>query len=524
MGGQHLRRARGAASSAAACGAIGVRDAGRPRATASRVRLGHARRSRAASSRARAATASHRSEELDVAVGAAQRRDHDVDHEEARVAQARRAPRGAPRGGPSGSRTMPPLPTRRASRLELRLHQQHEVAVGSWCSAASAGATVSSEMKDRSATASVDRAAEVARARASRTLVRSRTVTRGSVRSDHASCPRPTSTASTLRRARLQQAVGEPAGGRPGVEGPTPAHVDGEPRRARRPASRRRGTRSGAGRRSSWIGSSAPTSRAGAWARAPADEHPPGHDRLHRLTAAPEQPPAHELGIESPAHWSPVQDTGEDRSRRLARGHPGTPRWQAADAVASVRRGSAGARTAVAADRGSPRRPAARPRRSRPRGRARTAIRARRPARRRSTAGRPPSPRGAEALADDADGRRLRLARRPRARARPRSRPRRRARRRRGSARRGPDRWRPGWWRRSARPSRTAARRAVEAVEVEVAVEAHDHRLGRRLGVDGDQPASASASTHPRARAREHAGAGARATSRRGATRPPSRW
>ena len=47
------------------------------------------------------------------------------------------------------------------ARLELRLHQQHEVGVGVACSATSAGATVTSEMKERSATVSVDRAAEV---------------------------------------------------------------------------------------------------------------------------------------------------------------------------------------------------------------------------------------------------------------------------------------------------------------------------------------------------------------------------
>ena len=35
---------------------------------------------------------------------------------------------------------------------------------------------------------------------------------------------------------------------------------------------------------------------------APTDADASGDDRLDRLTAAPEQPPAHELGIESPAH------------------------------------------------------------------------------------------------------------------------------------------------------------------------------------------------------------------------------
>ena len=45
----------------------------------------------------------------------------------------------------------------------------------------------------------------------------------------------------------------------------------------------------------------------GAGAGLPADAHPPGGDRLDRLAAAPEQPAAHELGVESPALRSPAQ-------------------------------------------------------------------------------------------------------------------------------------------------------------------------------------------------------------------------
>ena len=113
---------------------------------------------------------------------------------------------------------------------------------------ASAGATVSSEMNERSATV---RSTGPPRASGSRwrTLVRSRTVTRGSSRSDHASWPRPTSTASTCTAPGLEQAVGEPAGGGAGVEGAA------APRRRREAVERAgellaaRGTRSGADRR-----------------------------------------------------------------------------------------------------------------------------------------------------------------------------------------------------------------------------------------------------------------------------------
>ena len=49
---------------------------------------------------------------------------------EARRRRARRRPRAAPRACTAGSRTMPPLPDAGPARLELRLHEQHELGVG----------------------------------------------------------------------------------------------------------------------------------------------------------------------------------------------------------------------------------------------------------------------------------------------------------------------------------------------------------------------------------------------------------
>ena len=104
-----------------------------------------------------------------------------------------------------------------------------------------------------------------------------------------------------VHRAGLEQAVGEAAGGGTGVEDAQAAGVDREPvegggellASARHEAGRVAGDldrlvgRDQAGRRGR---------------RAAGDQHPPGGDGLDRLAAAPEQAPAHQLGVESPAH------------------------------------------------------------------------------------------------------------------------------------------------------------------------------------------------------------------------------
>ena len=128
---------------------------------------------------------------------------HHVDHD---AAPASARPSATSRehldGARPGRARSPPLPDPGPARLELRLHQQHEIAVGRRAARQSAGATVRSEMNERSATADVDRRRRACSASRWRTLVRSSTTTRGSSRSDHASCPRPDVDRVTWRRAR----------------------------------------------------------------------------------------------------------------------------------------------------------------------------------------------------------------------------------------------------------------------------------------------------------------------------------
>ena len=110
--------------------------------------------------------------------------------------------------------------------------------------------------------------------------MRSSTVTRGSLRSDHASWPRPTSTATTCAAPPLQQAVGEAAGRRAGVERAPAVDVDAE-RVERAPrASGRRATRtsSGAGGDRDRLGAVDLAGRA--VGRRAADRDAPGRDRI----------------------------------------------------------------------------------------------------------------------------------------------------------------------------------------------------------------------------------------------------
>ena len=131
-----------------------------------------------------------------------------------------------PRPAPTSSSTArvhlgvaddPALADPRPARLELRLHQQHEVGVGASCSATSAGATVRTEMNERSATTTSTGPPSVAGVEGADVgLLVHRDP--GSWRRRPWSWPRPTSTATTVRGAVLEQAVGEAAGRRPGVE------------------------------------------------------------------------------------------------------------------------------------------------------------------------------------------------------------------------------------------------------------------------------------------------------------------
>ena len=110
-----------------------------------------------------------------------------------------------------------PGPPRTAASPAARSRRRRSV------SASRFGATVRSEMNERSATHEVGGRIDRTAVSSSRTLVRSMTVTRASLRSDQASCPRPTSIATTCAAPRWsRQSV------KPPVDAPTST--------ARRPA------------------------------------------------------------------------------------------------------------------------------------------------------------------------------------------------------------------------------------------------------------------------------------------------
>ena len=208
-------------------------------------------------------------EELAVAVGAPQRRRHD------RNGLDSRRHRGRARPEPRTSRctvgvTHDPAPTdprpdplRTGASPGARTRRRRPV------SRASAGATSTSEMNERSA---VGQRRPVRRSRPARGAAGS--YARGPAPEDPRARPGELPPADVdgddLARAPLEQAVGEPAGGCTRVEAAPAGHVDPGTGRARRPASRRPGRRTaGPDRRP--IGSAAPTIRAAVVAGAPAD-------------------------------------------------------------------------------------------------------------------------------------------------------------------------------------------------------------------------------------------------------------
>ena len=119
-------------------------------------------------------------------------------------------------------------PTSGPAGLELRLHQQHESAPGRGARPAAPGSTARSEMNDRSATTR-STGPPIASGVRCRTLARSRTSTRGSLAQARVELAVADVDGDHLRRAALEQAVGEAAGRRAGVEGPRPRDVDPEP-------------------------------------------------------------------------------------------------------------------------------------------------------------------------------------------------------------------------------------------------------------------------------------------------------
>ena len=132
-----------------------------------------------------------------------------------------------------------------------------------------------------------------------RTLVRSSDRTRGSRRSRSWSCPAHVD-GDHGGRPPLEQAIGEAARGRPGVERHHAAHLDGEAVQggvelfaaAADEARRRSGDDDGFGRIHQAGGSKG---------HRPADQHHAGVDELDRLVPAIGESAADQLGVESPA-------------------------------------------------------------------------------------------------------------------------------------------------------------------------------------------------------------------------------
>src|ERR1017187_3110505 len=110
----------------------------------------------------------------------------------------------------AGSLTTPPVPTLPRPTSNWGLTSNTKSASGA-AQATRAGSTSTSEMNDRSAVTRPGAGATCS-GRSPRTLTRSRPVTRGAVRSGQASCPYPTSTATTCAAPRRRStSVNPPA-------------------------------------------------------------------------------------------------------------------------------------------------------------------------------------------------------------------------------------------------------------------------------------------------------------------------
>ena len=199
-------------------------------------------------------------EELDVAVGAAQRRGHGVDHVRPGVARPSRTSWSTARWT-SGSRTIPPLPTRARPASNCGFTSRTRSASGR-CERASVGRD--RDQRDERQVGDGDRSTGPPRSPRSsaRTLVRSSTVdTRGSWRSDHASCPRPTSTATTCAAPRCSRQSVNPPVDAPTSSARRPRTSTREARRAGGQLLAAAGDEAGSGRRSA--GSAPPRPPAG---------------------------------------------------------------------------------------------------------------------------------------------------------------------------------------------------------------------------------------------------------------------
>ncbi len=133
-----------------------------------------------------------------------------------------------------------------------------------------------------------------------RTLVRSRTVTRASARSVGWSWPWPDVDRVHVRRAPLEQAVGEAAGRRPGIESPAPGDGDGEEGEGRielQAAAADEG-RGRAEQHDRLVGRHEARRLLRDRSR---DQYGTGGDRRLGLLPAREEAPSHELGIEPTA-------------------------------------------------------------------------------------------------------------------------------------------------------------------------------------------------------------------------------
>ena len=166
----------------------------------------------------------------------------------------------------AGSVTSPPRRTwlRPASNCGLI---SNTASAPSAATPASAGATSRREMNDRSATTRSTGSPTSARVRW-RALRRSRTVTRGSLRSDQASWPVPTSTATTEAAPCCRRQSVNPPVEAPASSARRPATSTANRSSAATSFSPPRETKR-AGGPSRWTGSSGDTSRPGRSARAP---------------------------------------------------------------------------------------------------------------------------------------------------------------------------------------------------------------------------------------------------------------